>query len=195
MNTSVLLLTAVGLAMDAFAVSISNAMCYAGLTKKQMVANSAAFGLFQGLMPMIGFFFGMLVGNFIRGVDHWVALVLLGFIGGKMLVEGIRALRHAGDDCPVDLPVYGAKTMLVQAFATSIDALAVGIGLAALSVNIFAATAVIALVTFAVCLLGGFLGRRFGVLLGDWAQIFGGLILVFIGLKIFIEHMVEHGLG
>lgn len=188
MNTVALILTAVGLSMDAFAVSVSNAMCYAGLSKKQMFASSVAFGVFQGLMPALGFLFGALLGGFIQAIDHWLALILLGIIGGKMLVEGIRALR-AGANCPVELPVYSFKTMLLQAVATSIDALAVGISFAALSVNILFASSVIALITFGVCLVGGALGRRFGILLGDWAQIFGGVILVAIGLRIFMEHM------
>lgn len=183
-----LLFTALALSMDAFAVSISNSLCFPGLSKKQGIANSASFGFFQGLMPIIGFFAGQLLSGVITTVDHWIALLLLGFIGGKMLVDGIQALR-APEACPAG-QIFTLKTMVMQAIATSIDALAVGVSFAALAVNIWAAAGAIALITFVCCLIGVFLGRKFGFLLGDWAQIFGGLILVGIGLKIFIEHMM-----
>ncbi|MDL2324227.1 manganese efflux pump MntP family protein [Ruminococcaceae bacterium OttesenSCG-928-A16] len=188
MSITMLFFTALALSMDAFAVSVSNSMCFTGLSKKQGLANSACFGLFQGIMPIIGFFAGQLLGNFIAQVDHWVALILLGFIGGKMLLEGIQALRKP-ESCPAKQN-FTLKTMVVQAIATSIDALAVGISFAALSVNIWGAAGIIALTTFVCCLIGVFLGHKFGLLLGDWAQIFGGAILVGIGLKIFVEHMM-----
>lgn len=187
-----LVIMGLGLSMDAFAVSISNSMCYKGITGKQRLAAAFSFGVFQGLMPIIGFFAGRLLAGLIQSVDHWVALVLLGFIGGKMLVEGIRALRRSQDDACATAP-FTFKVLLLQALATSIDALAVGVSLAVLSVNIWYASSIIAILTFAVCVIGGFLGKRFGSLLGDWAQIFGGLILVGIGLKIFIEHMFFGG--
>lgn len=189
MDFVTLLVMALALSMDAFAVSISNAMCIKGITGKQMLVTSVSFGLFQGVMPIIGFFAGRLMEGFIQAVDHWVALVLLGFIGGKMLVEGIRAMRQA-EDCPVEGTMFTVRGMLVQAVATSIDALAVGISLAVLSVNIWFSAGIIAATTLVCCLLGGVLGKRFSTLLGDWAQVLGGLLLVGIGLKIFIEHMV-----
>lgn len=188
MGIITLLLLGIGLAMDAFAVSISNGMCYAGMSKKQSFVNSLCFGVFQGLMPVLGFYAGRLFAGFMQAVDHWIALVLLGFIGGKMLVDGIKELREPAG-CPADR-TFGVKTMLLQAVATSIDALAVGISLAALSVNIVAAALCIAVITFICCMFGSVLGRRFGSLLGDWAQILGGVILVGIGLKVFIEHMM-----
>lgn len=183
-----LVFLALGLAMDAFAVSISNTMCYVGLTRRQALASSICFGAFQGAMPIIGFFAGRLFYKLISTIDHWIALVLLGIIGGKMLVEGIRALRKP-ESCPQGAK-YNTKTMLLQGVATSIDALAVGISFAALSVNIWAAAGLIAVITLVLCIVGSELGRGFGALLGDWAQIFGGLILLVIGLKIFVEHMM-----
>ncbi len=182
---------ALGLSMDAFAVSISNTLCYKGFTTRNMLASSAGFGVFQGVMPIIGFFAGRLLADVISAVDHWVALVLLGFIGGKMLAEGIRALRRP-ENGEVG-GVYTAKTLLLQSLATSVDALAVGVSLAALSVNIWSSAGLIAAITFTVCLFGAFLGRRFSGLLGDWAQVLGGLILLGIGIKIFVEHMFFAG--
>lgn len=188
MSTTTLLLLALGLSMDAFAVSVSNAMCFKGLSGRQALVNSAIFGVFQGVMPLAGYFAGRLFEGVVTAVDHWVALILLGVIGGKMLWEGVRAIRQP-ESCPAG-ETFGVKTMLVQAVATSIDALAVGISFAALSVNIWLAAGEIALVTFVICALGGLLGRKFGALLGDWAKIVGGVILVGIGLRIFIEHML-----
>ena len=188
MDAITLIVLALGLSMDAFAVSVSNSMCYPSITKAQSFWASLSFGLFQGIMPAIGFFGGLLFADFIMGIDHWVALVLLGFIGGKMLVEAVRELRSPAG-CEVSEQQYTAKTMLLQAVATSIDALAVGISFATLAVNIFAAASSIALITFVCCLLGSFLGRKAGELLGSWAQLAGGVILVGIGIKIFLEHM------
>ena len=170
-----LFLLALGLSMDAFAVSVTNSMCFAQFTRRQAVATSACFGLFQGLMP----------------VDHWVAFALLGLIGGSMLweaVQDIRRTKKEGPACPAGRQ-FGLKMMLVQALATSIDALAVGVSFAALSVNIWLAAGFICCITFACCLVGHALGRRFGLLLGARAQLCGGAILVAIGVKILIEHL------
>lgn len=188
MNIGMLFLIAVGLAMDAFAVSLSNSMCYRGLPPRQMVVNSLTFGVFQGIMPLLGFFAGRLFAKGIQAVDHWMALILLGLIGGKMLVEGIRAMRDKNKSCPT--AVFNGRTLLTQALATSIDALAVGISFAALAVNIWAAVGLIAAITFVCCVAGGLLGKSFGALLGDWAEILGGTILIGIGLKIFVQHML-----
>lgn len=188
MQISLLFLTALGLAMDAFAVSVSNSMCYRNLSFRQIVANSLTFGFFQALMPLAGFFAGRIFAGKIEAIDHWVALLLLCLIGGKMLFEGIRALKNEGQSCPAGL--FGLRTLLTQAVATSIDALAVGVSFAALAVNIWLAVGLIGVVTFVFCIFGGLLGKKFGALLGDWAEILGGLILVGIGIKIFVEHLL-----
>lgn len=186
MDTATLFLIALGLAMDAFAVSLSNSMAYRGLRHRQVAINSLTFGLFQGAMPLIGFFAGRLFAGTVQAVDHWVAVVLLGIIGGKMIVEGIKSLRSKEDCKPAT--TFTARILLTQAVATSIDALAVGISFAALAVNIWYAVAFIAAITALCCLAGGLLGKSFSALLGDWAQVLGGVILVGIGLRIFIEH-------
>lgn len=189
MTLTTLFFLALGLSMDAFAVSVSNSMCFAGLKRAQAAATSASFGIFQGLMPIVGFFAGRVFAEKIAAVDHWVAFVLLAFIGGKMLWDAVKELR-APEACPVGR-VFSYKLMLVQSVATSIDALAVGVSLAALSVNIWAAAGFIAAVTFACCLVAHAVGKRFGALLGSRAQLLGGVILVLLGVKILVEHLAE----
>lgn len=187
MELTTLFLLAVGLSMDAFAVSISDGLTYRDMGKKQAFAVSGAFGLFQALMPVAGFLSGQLFINLISSLDHWVALILLTLIGGNMIREAIGELRHP--ETVVQQKSLTGKAILLQAVATSIDALAVGISFAALKVNIFTASSFIGLITFLLCLAGSFLGRRFGGVLKEKAEIFGGLILIAIGIKIFAEHM------
>lgn len=189
MDIFTLFMLAVGLSMDAFAVSISNGMSYAHYHKKQIVSAALAFGVFQGLMPTIGFFGGRLFADLITAVDHWLALILLGFIGGKMVIESLEELRNPSDEVKETGKSFTFQLLFMQAIATSIDALAVGISLAALNVNILYAAGFITVVTTGVCLFGGALGKKFGELLSTKATLAGGLILVGIGLKIFIEHM------
>lgn len=179
-----LFLIAFGLSMDAVAVSICNSLCYQKYDKKEVVGSAFSFGMFQGIMPIIGFLLGQQFIDVISALDHWIALVLLVVIGGKMLYDAFIA----GDECNCEESM-GFKTLLMQSVATSIDALAIGISLAALNVNIWVAAAAIAIITFLNSAIGGALGKRFGALLGNRAQMMGGLILVAIGLKIFIEHM------
>ena len=184
-------LIAVSLALDAFAVSVSSGISIPGFGPRQAVKMGLWFGAFQFLMPLLGWLLGSSVSQYIEAVDHWVAFVLLGFIGGSMLWEAaqdIRRTRREGAVCPAGRQ-FGPKMMMMQALATSIDALAVGVSFAALSVNIWQAAGFICCVTFACCLAGHALGRRFGLLLGARAQLCGGLILVAIGTKILIEHL------
>lgn len=188
MGTITLFLIALGLSMDAFAVSVSNGMCYRGFGKKQVIQTALAFGFFQGLMPMIGYFTGRTFSTAISSFDHWIAVILLGAIGGKMAIDGIRELRNP-EACDATRS-YSFKILLLQAIATSIDALAVGISFAVMQVNIVLAAGFIGVVTFVCCLFGSLLGHKFGSLLGQRAQVFGGVILVAIGLKIFFEHML-----
>ena len=189
MDLLTLFMLAVGLSMDAFAVSISNGMSYANYRSKQVIMAAVAFGLFQGLMPTFGFVGGRAFADLITAVDHWLALILLGFIGGKMVIESIEELKNPSDEPKETGKSFTMKLLIMQAIATSIDALAVGISLAALNVNNLYAAGFITVVTTVVCLFGGLLGKKFGELLSTKATLAGGLILVAIGLKIFIEHM------
>ena len=183
----------VALAMDAFAVTISNAFCYRGASRARLLMLPVAFGLFQGLMPLAGYFLGGLVGEIIEQYAGIVTLVILGVIGGNMIKEGVcdlreaRAARRAGEDpcsCSTDSESsLTLKVVIIQAIATSIDAFAVGVSLRAASVGIAEASVVIALTTFACCVVALALGKRFGSLLGERAEIVGGVVLVAIGVK------------
>lgn len=186
MSVLTLFLLAVGLSMDAFAVSLSNGMCYKDIGKKQAFYTALCFGAFQAGMPVIGYFAGRFFSHAISFLDHWIALVLLGFIGGSMIIESIKEGRGA-QQCGAE-KAFTLRVLLVQGVATSIDALAVGISLAVMQTNIVLSALFIGVVTFLCCMSGAALGKRFGALLGCRAKIFGGVILVGIGVKIFLEH-------
>lgn len=187
MDTVTLIVLALGLAMDATAVSVSNGICYRKAGGKVVGTYALLFGLFQMAMPIIGYLAGRTFSGMIASLDHWIALILLGIIGGKMIVESIRAMRSP-ETCPAERALT-FKMMVMQAVATSIDALAVGIGFAVMRVNIVTASLAIGVITLLCSLAGTWLGRRFGAILGRAAEIFGGAILVIIGVKIFVEHM------
>lgn len=180
-------LTGLALSMDAFAVSVSNGICWGcqGSRLRQALATALAFGLFQGIMPLLGYAAGSSFADFIDTVDHWVAFGLLLLIGGKMVVEGLQELRRP-EACPTNGQLT-LKLLLLQAVATSIDALAIGVGMAMLHVNIWLAAGLIACTTFICCLVGYLLGSHFGKYLKNGAVIAGGLVLVGIGLKILLE--------
>lgn len=183
-----ILLIAVGLAMDAFAVSVTNGMCRKNIRLGLTFAIAACFGILQGLMPAIGFTLGSTFTSYVQSFDHLIALVLLGFIGGKMLIDGVQN-KDGGDSSVYNL-TFGA--LLVQGIATSIDALAVGVSFAAVMsgyVEMLTAVLIIAAVTFIISFAGVFIGKKFGDFLNNKAQIAGGIILIGIGVKIFVEHV------
>ena len=179
-----LLLLAVGLSMDAFAVSVCKGLSMSKATFKAGAVCGAWFGGFQALMPLVGFFLGALFADAIVAFDHWVAFGLLAIIGINMLKE---AFSGEEEECCCDL---SCKTMLVMAIATSIDALAVGISLAmAGNVNIWAAILLIGVTTFILSAAGVKIGNVFGSRFEQKAQIAGGAILIVLGLKILLEHL------
>ena len=189
MGLGELLLLAVGVSMDAFAVSICKGLAMKRATPGAMLTVGGWFGGFQALMPLIGFFLGTLFAAAIEAVDHWVAFALLGFIGFNMLKEAFEKEECCccQEEHNADL---GAKTMFVMAVATSIDALAVGISLAmAGGVNIWVSVALIGLTTFSFSAVGVKIGSLFGAAFQKKAQLAGGLILVLIGVKILLEHL------
>lgn len=186
-----LLLIAVGLSMDAFAVSIGDGLSMKKSDTKAALAIAFSFGLFQALMPTAGYFLGSAFESVIKEFDHYIALIFLGFIGGKMIFDGIKEIwaKKKGQDAEEKEFKLGFATLIIQAVATSIDALIVGVSFAALQdVNIWTAVLLIGIITFILSLIGIFFGKKFGQLLGSRAEIAGGIILVGIGLKVFIEH-------
>jgi putative Mn2+ efflux pump MntP len=189
MGSITLLFTSLGLSMDACAVSISNGMCYGNIHKKQIFSTAAAFGFFQAFMPILGFFIGSTFSDYIASLDHWIALILLSFIGSKMVIEAIKELKYP-EACITSSKNLTPKTLLLQAVATSIDALAVGVGFAVMKVDIYSAALSIGIITFINSIIGSHLGKKFGQLFKQRAEILGGLILIGIGIKIFIEHTI-----
>lgn len=191
MDFIAVLLIAVGLAMDAFSVSVCSGMCFREMRPAGAVRMAGFFGLFQAGMPVMGWFGGTLLAERIAAFDHWVAFGLLAFIGGKMIWE---ALRRGPDVCPPDPLQLGM--LLILSVATSIDALAVGVSLAVLDTAISGPIAVIGIVTFGLSLVGVSIGKRCGDVFHGKIEIVGGVILIGIGLRILISHlMVAPGLA
>jgi putative Mn2+ efflux pump MntP len=178
------LLIAVGLAMDAFAVSIVMGSLHKDLRVRHALHMALFFGGFQTFMPVLGFFAGLGLKEYITAFDHWIAFGLLCLVGGKMIYESFRLEAAERNRDPSDL-----LTLLALSLATSIDALAVGVTFSLLEVSLALAVSIIGMVTFGLSWLGVFLGKRFGYLLGRKAEILGGLILIAIGVKILIEHL------
>ncbi len=178
-----LLLTGVALSMDAFAVSVCKGLSARRLRPADAVKTGLFFGGFQALMPLLGWLLGRQFESYITEIDHWIAFVLLAFIGGKMVWEAL----HGGDE--EDSGSFAVKELLLLAIATSIDALAVGVTFAFLSVNIWSSIAVIGVTTFAFSFGGVYLGNRVGGRFHEKAELAGGVVLVLIGLKILLEHL------
>ncbi len=183
-----LLLMGVGLAMDAFAVSICKGLGMTKLNKKQAVVIGLYFGGFQALMPFVGWALGIQFKQYITSVDHWIAFVLLGFIGGKMIVEAIKEWNSEEEVAVEDKPI-DHKEMVILAIATSIDALAVGITFAFLNTPIVEAITIIGITTFIISVIGVAVGNFFGSKYKSKAEFVGGLILVLLGLRILVEHL------
>lgn len=178
-----LLLIAVGLAMDAFAVSVGKGLTLRNVTPRHGLLVGVWFGGFQALMPIIGYLLGTSFSSIVESVDHWIAFGLLMLIGLNMIRETLSGDEegHSAD--------FGFKHMLLMAIATSIDALAVGVSMAFLNVSIWVAALIIGVVTFIISAAGIYLGARFGSRIGTKAGIIGGVILIAIGIKIVIEHI------
>ena len=183
-----LLLMGGGLSMDAFAVSICKGLSMRKVNKKQCLVIGLFFGGFQALMPFIGWVLGSQFEQYITSIDHWIAFILLGFIGGKMVVEAIREKDEAVEVGKMDPPL-DLKEMFILAIATSIDALAVGITFAFLQVPIVEAISIIGITTFVISVIGVYVGNFFGNRYKKKAELAGGIILILIGLKILLEHL------
>jgi len=183
MGFAELLILAVGLSMDAFAVAVCKGLSIRALMPRHAIVVGLWFGAFQALMPLIGWLLGAAFADMIAAVDHWIAFVLLSLIGGGMIKEAL------GKDCEDCDPSLAPLTMLLLAVATSIDALAVGVTFAFLRVDILPAIALIGACTFAISAAGVKVGNVFGTRYKSRAELFGGVVLVLIGLKILLEHL------
>ena len=183
MGIAELFLIGVGLSMDAFAVSVCKGLTMPRMRWKQGGIIALFFGGFQALMPLAGWALGRQFERYITQIDHWIAFLLLGWIGGKMIWD---AFHEEDASCKAG---FDLRELLVLAVATSIDALAVGITFAFLRVSILPAVSLIGCTTFVLSLLGVWTGHRFGGKLKDKATLAGGIILCLIGLKILLEHL------
>lgn len=177
-------LLAIALAMDCFAVSVSMGIVLRRFEWRPIMTASFLFGLFQGLMPIIGWLLCINLESYIKDFDHWIAFILLSFIGGKMLVEAF-----SGSEEQKVLNPHSLRTLFMLAIATSIDALAVGVSFSVLGGNIYLSSAIIAVVAFAFSVVGAIIGIKMGNFCGAKSEIIGGLILVGIGVKILVEHL------
>jgi putative Mn2+ efflux pump MntP len=181
-----IILIALGLSMDAFAVSITLGLAVKKPKPKEIIIPGLYFGIFQALMPTIGYFAGIHFANKIQNLDHWIAFILLGFIGGKMIKD---SLSRKNNEEKINGDPFQLKKMLILALATSIDALAIGVTFAFFDVNIVTAVMIIGTITFFISICGVKIGNIFGIKLKSKAEFIGGAILVILGIKIVIEHM------
>lgn len=177
-----ILLTGFALSMDAFAVSVTKGMTLKKINLSIATKIAFLFGLFQAVMPLIGWLFGMNFELYIRSIDHWIAVFLLSFLGIKMIVEAIK------DDDNDNSTYLDNKELIILSIATSIDALAVGVTFAFLNIDIIPICVSIGVITFLVCFIGVLIGKKIGFVFKNYAQIIGGIILILIGLNILNEH-------
>ena len=185
MELITVIVIAIGLAMDAFAVSVVSGSVYRQLHIKHALRMAAFFGGFQALMPLIGSLAGLSAKDYIIDYDHWVAFVILGAVGGKMIYESFKIKSVETNYDPANIVV-----LLFLSVATSVDALAVGLTLSLITHSIVAAVIVIGLITFVLSYLGVWIGKRFGHFFENKIEILGGVILIGLGIKILVEHLL-----
>ncbi|HXK71554.1 MAG TPA: manganese efflux pump MntP family protein [Clostridia bacterium] len=183
-----LLLIAVGLSMDAFAVAICKGLSLKKITWKEALTVGLYFGGFQAAMPIIGYFIGTGFSSFIQKWDHWIAFILLAIIGFKMIIESLKKSCDINEDTDSSKSL-SLKRMLTLAIGTSIDALAVGVTFAFLSVNIIPAVSFIGIITLILSFVGVYIGNYFGCKFKSKAELAGGIILVLMGTKILLNHL------
>jgi putative Mn2+ efflux pump MntP len=185
MDSFTILAIAVGLSFDTFAVSLSYGVIRSGILFRQAIRIALVLALFQGGLTIAGYFLGSIISNVLKATDHWIALGLLGFLGIKMIIEGVKKTSER------DTKDYRSTIVLITiALGTSIDAFAVGISFALLDVQIWEAGILIGAVTFLASMTAIRIGKSAGERLGNKVEIFGGLLLIGIGIKIFLEHIL-----
>ena len=180
------LIIAIGLSMDAFAVALCKGLSMKKLSIKYGVIIALFFGVFQALMPLIGWFVSSRFEKYIKAYDHWIAFALLLFIGIKMIIDAVKESRHPEEESDFRFKI---GELFVLAIATSIDALAVGVTFGLLEINIWSSISIIGCVTFVLSLLGVIIGNFFGSRFRTKAEIAGGIILILLGVKILLEHL------
>jgi putative Mn2+ efflux pump MntP len=187
-NTDILsfLLIAIGLSADCFAVAVSSSIAMKTISRVQIFRAALSFGIFQALMPTIGWLAGRTVVDLISGFDHWIAFLLLAGIGGKMIWESFRPNRD--DDGKTD--ITRGLLLLTLSIATSIDAFAVGLSFAFLEVDIALASSTIGITAFIITAIGFIIGRKTGKLIGERAELVGGIVLVGIGIRVLLTHIL-----
>ena len=178
-----IILISIGLAMDAFAVSVCKGLTFKSMSFKNTFIIALYFGFFQGIMPVFGYFLGNIFGNIMSVVDHYVVFILLGLIGFNMIKDVFSKNEDNFDD------KVNFQVMFPLAVATSIDAFSIGITLAFLKVNLFVSVLIIGIITLCVTFIGVLIGNRFGLKYGKVAQVVGGIILILMGLKVLLEHL------
>ena len=183
MNTIEILLIGISLAMDAFAVAICKGLALKKINIKNCIIVGIYFGLFQGIMPIIGFILGISFQEIITKVDHWIAFVFLSVLGINMIKDSLSKEHEALDN------LVNFKTMFGLSIATSIDALAIGITFAFLNVNIISSSIIITITTFIISIIGVIIGNKVGNKFEKKAEFLGGIILLIIGIKILLEHL------
>ncbi|MEJ2739079.1 MAG: manganese efflux pump MntP family protein [Dehalococcoidia bacterium] len=181
-----ILIIAIGLSADCFAVSISGSVTIQRTTPLQIIRTAFTFGLFQAIMPVIGWLIGRNLVTFVADYDHWIAFALLLLIGSRMIWESI----HDHEDKKRKTDITRGLTLLTLAVATSIDALAVGLTFAFLHISIALASSTIGIVAFIVTISGFLLGKKLGQLIGKRAEIIGGIVLIAIGIRILLSHLL-----
>lgn len=181
-----LLIIAIGLSADCFAVSVGGSTSMRAISRLQVLRASLSFGFFQALMLVLGWLAGRIVVDLIAGYDHWVAFILLAVVGGRMIWESF----HSRDERSKNIDITKGFLLLTLSVATSIDALAVGLSFAFLEVNIALASLTIGAITFLATMIGFLLGRKLGQLIGRSAEAIGGVVLIGIGLRILLSHIL-----
>lgn len=179
----------IGLAMDAFAVSMSNGLKENKMKLKKILLIAITFGIFQGVMPLIGYLVGYSLIEYIDKFVPWIALALLGFLGIKMIIDGIKEIKEGNKDddvCPCE-NCLSVKVLLVQAIATSIDALSAGLSFSNYKIiDAVIVVSIVAIITTIICIAGVYIGKKFGTKLSKYAAFIGGAVLIIIGLEIFL---------
>ena len=186
MNIITIIFLALALAMDAFAVSIANGLTIKNVRLKHALITAAWFGLFQALMPLIGWLGGVRLQNTIAGIDHWVVFVLLLFIGCKMIYGSFRTETYEKASNPMDI-----KILFAMSVATSIDAFAAGVGIALLRIPILAPVIIIGLITFIMSFIGVWIGDKGALFFEKKVEMAAGIILIAIGSKVLISHLLN----